>query len=71
MQEFQKKPLFTEINSKESTIINGGYNENYQYHRSFLGRPICPRSYYSYKDHSTNYQHYSSNYYKGNIKGYY
>ncbi len=71
MQEPQQRQLFTELNSAESTTINGGYNENYQYRRSFLGFQLCPRSYYGYNRYSPDYQRYNSNYYKGNIKGYY
>ena len=71
MQESQQKQLFTELNSEESITINGGYNENYQYRRSFLGFPICPRSYYGYNRYSPDSQRYNSHYYKGNTKGYY
>ena len=71
MQESQQQQLFTELNLEESTTINGGYNENYPYHRSFLGIQICPRSYYDYYRYSPDYKRYNSNYYKGNIRGYY
>ncbi|NEP88234.1 MAG: hypothetical protein F6K18_16135 [Okeania sp. SIO2C2] len=71
MQELQKKQLFTKLNSKESTYINGGYNENYQYRRNFLGFQLCPRSYYGDNRYYSDYQPYNYNYYKGNIKGYY
>ncbi|MDJ0518640.1 MAG: hypothetical protein QNJ74_21075 [Trichodesmium sp. MO_231.B1] len=71
MQESQQKQFFTELNSEESTTINGGYNENYQHRRSFLGFQLCPRSYYGYNRSSPDYERYSSNYYKGNIRGYY
>jgi len=71
MPESQQKQLFTELNLEESTTINGGYNENSQYRRSFLGFQLCPRSYYGYNRNSPNYQRYNSNYYKGNIRGYY
>ncbi|MGD1805187.1 hypothetical protein ACP6PL_07060 [Dapis sp. BLCC M126] len=71
MQESQQRQLFIELNSEESTTINGGYNENNQYRRSFLGFQLCPRSYYGYNRYSSDYQRYNSNYYKGNIRGYY
>ncbi|MCL2924767.1 MAG: hypothetical protein MGF17_09110 [Trichodesmium sp. MAG_R04] len=71
MQEYQQQQLFTELDSEESTTINGGYNENYQDHRSFLGFQICPRSYYDYHRYSPDYKRYNSNYYKGNTRGYY
>ncbi|MEB3341039.1 MAG: hypothetical protein VKJ25_09730 [Okeania sp.] len=71
MQESQPKQLFTELNLEESTKINGGYNENNQYRLNFLGFQLCPRSYYKYNRYSPEYKPYSSNYYKGNIKGYY
>ncbi|NEP80246.1 MAG: hypothetical protein F6K17_20015 [Okeania sp. SIO3C4] len=71
MQEPQKNKFFTELNSEQSTKINGGYNENYQYRRNFLGFQVCPRSYYGYNPYSSDNQSYNSNYYKGNIKGYY
>ncbi|WP_124145576.1 MULTISPECIES: hypothetical protein [Okeania] len=71
MQELQKKQLFTKLNPKESTYINGGYNENYQNRRNFLGFQLCPRSYYGDNRYYSDYQPYNSNYYKGNIKGYY
>ena len=71
MQEPEQKQLFTELNLEESTIINGGYNENSQYHRTFLGFQLCPRSYYSDNRYSPDYKRYNSNYYKGNRRGYY
>ena len=63
--------VFRELNSDESTIINGGYNESSEYRRSFLGFQICSRSYYGYNRNSPEYQRYNSDYYKGNIRGYY
>ena len=71
MSKSLQKQLFTELNAEQSTTINGGYNENYQYHRSFLGFQLCPRSYYGYNRYSSNSQRYNSNYYNGNIRGYY
>ena len=71
MQESQQKQLFTELNLEESTKINGGYNENNQYRRIFLGFQPCPRSYYRYNSYSPESKRYNSNYYKGNLKGYY
>lgn len=71
MQAPPKKQIFTELTCDESTTINGGYNENYQYRRGFLGFHPCPRSYYSYNRYSPDYQRYNSDYYKGNIRGYY
>ena len=71
MQQSQKQQLFTELNLEESIIINGGYNENYKYYRSFLGFQICPRSNYNYNRYSPNNKRYNYNYYKGNTRGYY
>ncbi|MCL2931782.1 MAG: hypothetical protein MGG11_05710 [Trichodesmium sp. MAG_R03] len=71
MQESQQQQLFTELNLEESTTINGGYNDNYQDYRSFLGFQLCPRSYDGYNRYSPDYKRYNSNYYKGNTRGYY